>query len=168
MAYTRRVTRRPNRVGDIGVVKDLGIHDVDVVNYLMGGTPETVYAHSGSIKHSFEDYANISLGFSEGKSANIVTNWLTPKRVRSLTVTGSEGIIDVEYTSQELRIEKDDHIHQPLNGYKEPLYLELQEFTSSILEEREPEVTGIDGLNALIVCEAALESSRTGEVVRLR
>ena len=167
MAYARRVTRHPKRVGDIGVVKDLGIHDIDVVNYLMGVKPDTVYAHTGSIKHQFEDYANISLGFSGNRSANIETNWLTPKRVRSLTVTGSEGIIDVEYTSQELRIEKEDHIRQPLNGYREPLYQELLEFTSSILEKRAPEVTGLDGLNALMVCEAALESSETGEVVKL-
>ena len=167
MAYARRVSRRPKRVGDIGVVKDLGIHDIDVINYLMGAKPETVYAHCGSIKHKFEDYANISLGFKGDRSANIETNWLTPKRVRSLTVTGSEGIIGVEYTSQELRIEKDDHIREPLNGYREPLYQELQEFASSILEDREPEVTGLDGLNALMVCEAALESAATGEVVKL-
>lgn len=167
LASAKRVTRRPERVGDIGVVKDLGIHDIDVVNYLMEKTPEKVYAHTGSIKHSYEDCANISLGFTGNRSASIETNWLTPERVRTLTVTGSEGIIEVEYTSQELKIAKPDYVHQPLNGFKEPLFLELQEFTSSILEKRPPEVTGVDGLNALMVCEAVLESSKTGKVVKL-
>ncbi len=74
----------------------------------------------------------------------------------------------MEYTAQELRVEKDDYIHQPLNGYREPLYLELLEFTSSIMEGREPEVTGLDGLRALEICEAALESARTGMVVDMR
>ncbi len=166
-AHSRRVSKRPERVGDIGVVKDLGIHDIDVINYMMGMGPETVYAHCGSLMHSYEDYANISLGYSGGRSASIETNWLTPKRVRTLTVTGSEGIIEVEYTSQELKIAKDDHVNQPLNGFKEPLLLELQEFTSSILEGRPSEVTGMDGLNALIVCEAALESANTGKVVKI-
>ena len=168
MAHAKRVTRRPGRVGDIGVIKDLGIHDIDVITHLMGETPETVYATAGSLIHTFEDYANIMLGYRGNRSAFIETNWLTPKRVRSLTVTGSDGIIGVEYTAQELRVEKDDYIHQPLNGYREPLYSELQEFTSSIMEEREPEVKGRDGLRALEICEAALESAKTGRVVEMR
>ena len=72
------------------------------------------------------------------------TNWLTPKRVRSLTITGSEGIVVVEYPTQELKVEKNDHIFQPLKGYKEPLYLELSDFVSAILEKRSPSITGED------------------------
>jgi UDP-N-acetylglucosamine 3-dehydrogenase len=165
--HTKRVTRRPERVGDIGVVKDLGIHDIDVANYIMGGSPKTVYATAGSHSHSFEDYANIVLDYGGKRCAFIETNWLTPKRVRTLTITGSEGIIDVEYTSQELRVEKNDHIYQPLSWYREPLYLELLDFTSAILEKRSPSVTGVDGLEALRVCEAALESAETGQVIRI-
>ena len=165
--HARRVTRRPSRVGDIGVVKDLGIHDIDVINYIMGESPRIVFARVGRHNHCFEDYANIVLVYSGYRSGFVETNWLTPKRVRSLTITGSEGIIEVEYTTQELRIEKDDHIYQPLNVYKEPLYLELSEFTSSILEKRKPSITGEDGYQALRVCEAALESTETGQVVQL-
>ena len=123
MVHAKRVTRRPARVGDIGVVKDLGIHDIDVINFIMGESPERVYARMGRHNHCFEDYANMILGYSGNRSGFVETNWLTPKRVRSLTITGSEGIIDVEYTTQELRVEKDDHIYQPLNWYREPLYL---------------------------------------------
>jgi UDP-N-acetylglucosamine 3-dehydrogenase len=165
--HTRRVTRRPIRIGDVGVVKDLGIHDVDVMNYIMGEPPESVYARAGAHNHCFEDYANMVLGYSGMRSGFVETNWLTPKRVRTLTITGSEGIIDVEYTTQELRVEKNDHIYQPLNWYREPLYLELSDFTSAVLEKRKPSVTGVDGLEALRVCEAALRSAETGGVVFL-
>ncbi|MCW4011794.1 MAG: Gfo/Idh/MocA family oxidoreductase [Candidatus Bathyarchaeota archaeon] len=165
--HTRRVTRRPSRIGDVGVVKDLGIHDVDVMNYIMGESPESVYARAGAHNHCFEDYANMVLGYSGMRSGFVETNWLTPKRVRTLTITGSEGIIDVEYTTQELRVEKDDHIYQPLNWYREPLYLELSDFTSAILEKRKPSVTGVDGVDALRVCEAALRSADTGRVMFL-
>ncbi len=165
--HTRRVTRRPARVGDIGVVKDLGIHDVDVMNYIMGEAPQSVYARIGAHNHCFEDHANMVLGYSSMRSGFVETNWLTPKRVRTLTITGSEGIIDVEYTTQELRVEKNDHIYQPLNWYREPLYLELLDFTSAVLEKHKPSVTGQDGLRALQVCEAALRSGETGQVVSL-
>ena len=168
VVHAKRVTRRPARVGDIGVVKDLGIHDIDVANYIMGDTPETVYATVGSHSHCFEDYANIVLRYRGNRSAFIETNWLTPKRVRTLTITGSEGIIEVEYTTQELRVEKNDHIYQPLNWYREPLYLELLDFTSAILEKRKPTVSGEEGLQALRVCEAALESAETGQAVVIK
>jgi UDP-N-acetylglucosamine 3-dehydrogenase len=165
--HTRRVTRRPSRVGDVGVVKDLGIHDVDVMNCIMDESPESVYARAGAYNHCFEDYANVVLGYSGMRSGFVETNWLTPKRVRTLTITGSEGIIDVEYTTQELCVEKNDHIYQPLNWYREPLYLELSDFTSAVLEKRKPNVTGVDGVEALRVCEAALRSAETGRVVFL-
>jgi len=165
--HTRRVTRRPSRVGDVGVVKDLGIHDVDVMNCIMDESPESVYARAGAHNHCFEDYANVVLGYSGMRSGFVETNWLTPKRVRTLTITGSEGIINVEYTTQELCVEKNDHIYQPLNWYREPLYLELSDFTSAVLEKRKPSVTGVDGVEALRVCEAALRSAETGRVVFL-
>ena len=124
-----------------------------------------MFSRVGNHNHCFEDYANIILGYSGNKSGFVETNWLTPKRVRSLTITGSEGIIGVEYTTQELKIEKYDHIYQPLKGYKEPLYLELSDFTSAILEKRTPLVTGETGLQALRVCEAALLSAKRGQVI---
>ena len=40
-------------------------------------------------------------------------------------------------------------------------------FTSSILNDETPEVTGQDGLNALIICEAALQSAKKGDAVKL-
>jgi len=166
--HAKRVTRRPHRVGDIGVVKDLGIHDIDVTNFVMDKQPNKIYATMGCHNHCFEDYANIILSYEGQRSGFIETNWLTPKRVRTLTITGSEGIVHVEYTSQKLKLEKNDHIYQPLNGYREPLYLELSDFTSAILEKRQPKITGIEGLNALRVCEAALESAQTGQVIELK
>jgi len=163
--HAKRVTRRPDRVGDIGVVKDLGVHDIDVINYIMSEPPKNVYARVGNHNHCFEDYANIILGYSNNRSGFVETNWLTPKRVRSLTITGSKGIIEVEYTTQELRVEKKDHIYQPLKRYKEPLYLELSDFTSSIMEKRKPSITGENELQALKVCEAALLSAESGQVI---
>ena len=165
MVHTRRVTRRPNRVGDIGVVKDLAIHDIDVVRLLMGEEPRLVFSSSGSLLHRFEDYTNITLCYEDDRNAFIEANWLTPKKVRTLTVTGSEGIIHVEYINQELLLEKTEYIHQPLKEYREPLYLELKSFADSIINGTEPKVTGRDGLEALKVCEAALESARISQAV---
>jgi predicted dehydrogenase len=56
---------------------------------------------------------------------------------------------------------------QPFLPYREPLYMELEHFTQAVINDTEPTITGRDGLRALQICEAALESSRTGQTVKL-
>jgi UDP-N-acetylglucosamine 3-dehydrogenase len=167
LAHTRRVSRRPLRIGDVGVIKDLAIHDIDIVNNLFPEEPDSVFCTAGSIAHAFEDYANINLRYDGNRNAFIETNWLTPRIVRNLTITGSEGIITVHYRTQEITVENNEQLIQPFLPYKEPLYLELQSFTNAVMNDTTPEVTGEDGLNALRICEAALRSAKTGETVNL-
>ncbi|MBN2334183.1 Gfo/Idh/MocA family oxidoreductase [Candidatus Bathyarchaeota archaeon] len=167
MVHASRLSRRPKRVGDVGVVKDLAIHDVDIVTRVLGGQPESVFSLCGSVSHSFEDYANLSLIYGGVASGFVEANWLTPRKVRSLTVTGSEGVIRAEYISQRVSLMREQGVVNMDNGYVEPLALELRDFAEAVLHGREPSVTGRDGYNALKICEAALRSSRTGAVVRL-
>jgi UDP-N-acetylglucosamine 3-dehydrogenase len=168
LAHTRRVSRRPQRIGDVGVVKDLAIHDIDIISNLFPSTPEFVFCTAGSLEHAFEDYANINLRYHGNRNAFIETNWLTPRKVRTLTITGSEGIITVEYITQELTLEKNERMTRPFLPYQEPLYLELYEFTQAIIKDEEPVVTGEDGLKALRICESALKSAKTGETVSFK
>jgi UDP-N-acetylglucosamine 3-dehydrogenase len=167
LAHTRRVSRNPLRIGDVGVIKDLAIHDIDITSSLFHDPPQTVYATAGSIAHKYEDYANINVGYTRNRTAFIETNWLTPRRVRTLTITGTEGIINVEYTTQQLTIENTVQSIQPFLPYREPLYLELEHFIQAVINDTQPQITGHDGLRALQICEAALESSRTGQTVKL-
>ena len=165
--HASRLSRRPDRPGDVGVVKDLAMHDVDVVTRVLGAQPVSVFSRCGSLSHSFEDYAHLSLMYDDVASGFVEANWLTPRKVRRLTVTGSEGVIRVEYLSQRVSVERLDEYTRIDNGYREPLELELRDFVEAVLYDRMPTVTGVDGVNALRVCEAALRSSRSGRVVRL-
>ncbi|MEM3696170.1 MAG: Gfo/Idh/MocA family oxidoreductase [Candidatus Bathyarchaeia archaeon] len=168
-ATAKRVSQWPERIGDVGVVKDTAIHDIDIVRYLFNEDPVAVYAKAGSMMHKkFEDYAQIMLTFDGGKSAFIESNWLTPYRTRTLVVTGSEGIMKLDYITQELTIESVKETVQPRYPWQEPLKLELQHFANCILGKEKPLITGMDGLKALIIAEAALKSSATGKVVKLK
>ncbi len=165
--HASRLSRRPDRLGDVGVVKDLAMHDVDVVTRMLGAQPVSVFSRCGSLSHSFEDYAYLSLIYDDVASGFVEANWLTPRKVRRLSVTGSEGVIRVEYLSQRVSVERLDDFTRIDNGYREPLELELKDFVDAVLDDREPTVTGVDGVNALRVCEAALRSSACGRVVQL-
>lgn len=168
-ATAKRVSEWPERIGDVGVVKDTAIHDIDIIRYLFGEEPIAVYAKTGSMKHKkFEDYAQIMLTFEGGKSAFIESNWLTPYKTRTLVVTGSKAIMKLDYITQELTIEDAKKTIQPRYPWQEPLKLELQHFANCILKKEKPLITGTDGLKALQIAEAALKSSAIGRAVKLR
>jgi len=168
-ATAKRVSEWPERIGDVGVVKDTAIHDIDITRYLFGEEPIAVYAKTGSMKHKkFEDYAQIMLTFEGGKSAFIESNWLTPYKTRTLVVTGSKAIMKLDYITQELTIEDAKKTIQSRYPWQEPLKLELQHFANCILKKEKPLITGTDGLKALQIAEAALKSSATGRAVKLR
>jgi len=168
-ATAKRVSQWPERIGDVGVVKDVAIHDIDIMRYLFDEDPIAVYAKTGSMAHrKFEDYAQIMLTFEGGKSAFIESNWLTPYKTRILVVTGSEAIMKLDYITQELTIEDAKETLQPRHPWQEPLKLELQHFANCVLKREKPLVTGMDGLKALRIAEAALKSSVKGRVIKLR
>ena len=168
-ATARRVSQWPERIGDVGVIKDLAVHDIDVTRYLFDDEPVEVFAKAGNFRHKkFEDHAQILVTFKGGKTAFIEANWLTPYKIRKLTVTGSEAIMTLNYITQEIMIETAGQTLAPRYEVKEPLKLELEHFARSILDDKEPKITGVDGLKALQIAEAALKSSRTGTVVKLK
>ena len=168
-ATAKRVSQWPDRIGDVGVVKDTAIHDIDVMLYLFNQDPIAVYAKTGNMRHQkFEDYAQIMLTFEGGKSAFIESNWLTPYKTRILTATGSEAIMKLDYITQELTVEDATQTMQPRYQIQEPLKLELQHFANCILKKEKPLVTGLDGLKALRIAESAIKSSSTDRIVKLK
>jgi UDP-N-acetylglucosamine 3-dehydrogenase len=168
-ATAKRVSQWPERIGDVGVVKDIAIHDIDVMRYLFNEDPIAVYAKTGSMRHKkFEDYAQIMLTFESGKSGFIESNWLTPYKTRTLIVTGSKAIMKLDYITQELMIEDAKETVQPRYPWREPLELELRHFANCVLKKEKPIITGVDGLKALQIAEAALKSSTKGKVIKLK
>jgi UDP-N-acetylglucosamine 3-dehydrogenase len=116
----------------------------------------------------FEDYAQIMLAYEGVKSAFIESNWLTPYKTRTLTVTGSEAIMRLDYITQDLWIESAKESFQPRYPFQEPLKLELQHFAECITEKKKPLISGRDGLKALQIAEAALRSSAKNRMISLK
>jgi UDP-N-acetylglucosamine 3-dehydrogenase len=163
LLIARRVGRWPERIGDVGVVRDTAIHDIDLARYILKDEAKSVYASIGSMRHKKEDYAEIMLQFNNGGTAFIDANWLTPRKTRRLIVTGSDATVQLDYITQELWIEESDKVVEPSIERKEPLTLELAHFAESILNDQPFTVNGIDGLKAVEICEAVLQSGTAGK-----
>jgi len=164
----RRVSRWPIRIGDVGVVKDLAIHDIDISRYITGRNPVEVYAVAGRIHHRYEDYANIILRFGERPTAFIEANWLTPFKVRKLTVTGSDGMITMDYISQEVTVANSSGKRELDVVHEEPLKRELSHFVDVVAGRAEPLINGRDGLMAVYIAEEALRSASIGKPIKLK
>ena len=164
-----RENRRGENISDVGIVKDASVHDIDTACWLFGEAPKVVYARVGAknvpIEH--EDFAAILMGFSGEKTAFLVTNWITPNRVRTLSAVFSGGVVDVDFVTQKTSIHEGSATTVPTRPYQEPLMLELKEFVGALQEKRQPLVTGKDGLNVTRVAEAVLASSSSGTPIYL-
>jgi UDP-N-acetylglucosamine 3-dehydrogenase len=167
LIFSRRVTRWPERIGDVGVVMDSAIHDIDVMMYLLETDVDKIYAKIGNLKHKFEDYAEALLHFKNGIVGFLDANWLTPRKIRRLIVTGSEATATLDYIEQLINLENSKGIKTIQSEWREPLKLELDNFADIVLKDMRPSVAGLDGLKAIQVCEGILKSGISGKEVRL-
>src|SRR5881397_1076461 len=162
IATGRRVARWPIRIGDVGVVKDTAIHDIDAMRYLLQEEVSAVFAQTGSLRtHSYEDYAEIMLRFRGGTTGFLDANWLTPRKVRTLNITGSDATISLDYISQEITVEDSEKLTKPHSRFDEPLRLELENFISTVIRDMKEAPSGDDALKAIRVCDAALRSGKS-------
>ena len=181
---SRRVSKMPERIRDVGVVLDLAIHDIDVMRYLSGSEIVSVYALGGGVSGTTrESHAGIMLEFSSGITGFIETNWLTPMKVRKLYITTNTHYLEMDYMGQAVRQSTSSYIHlDESNLYQtgleldvreiklkkqEPLKNELSNFLNAAENGGKPLVTGVDGLKALEAAEAALLSMKDGKKVIL-
>lgn len=177
---SKRVSNFPARIKDVGVILDLGVHDIDVSRYLARAEVVSVYASAGKSKHDkFEDHANILLNFENGITGHIEVNWLTPTKVRKSYITCEKSYVELNYISQSVSVSTQEPPQDiDLNNLynvpweldrrefnlrkAEPLKRELEDFLRAIEEKKRPLVTGRDGVEVLKVAEAAIQSYQDG------
>jgi UDP-N-acetylglucosamine 3-dehydrogenase len=181
---SKRVSKLPGRIKDVGVIFDFGVHDIDVMRYL-GGEVESVYARAGRFNENidYEDHANVTLNFENSICGIVEVNWLTPTKIRKLFLTCSETFVEADYINQTVtlssssfkNIDEMDLFQVPIEyntnqvvlEKREPLKNEIQDFVNSIENDKKPLVSCEDGLMALKIVEAATQSYKNREEVKI-
>ena len=162
-----REHRMPQHIKDVGVIYDTSVHDIDTAMWLFDDTPKVVFAIAGKINHEHEDFATITLGFKDNKTATISSNWITPIRVRNFNAVCTEARIFSDFITQEIRIETDNCTENPKNEKAEPLSLEIKNFIDAIEGKNDLVVKPEQAVNVTKVAEAALLSSQRGTPIYL-
>jgi len=169
---------------DMGVIYALGIHELDMFPYLLNRDyPNGLVATSStSFRSDIEETCMIAMDFGNAKGYAF-ESWLVSAygRKRDLVVIGSEKSARVDYlSSQELHlfdtrivVEGGEPAHIEDGGeqivsipYAEPLKEEFKHFISCVEEKKTPDSDGVVGMRAVVMAEAALESSRKNRFMR--
>jgi UDP-N-acetylglucosamine 3-dehydrogenase len=163
-----RENKWAGRITDVGIVADTSVHDIDTARWLLDEEPYVVFSRVGKVmSREREDFAVITLGFKHEKSAFIMSNWVTPKRLRQLSAVCTHGVITLDFITQETKFDMSQETTIPRTEFREPLLAELEHYLDSLRSGKAPLVKPQDGLNNTIIAEAALASSSSGAPVYL-
>lgn len=185
--HARRLSPFPKRIGDTGVAHDLATHDLDIM-CVLAGEPVRISSELDRKAHgSREDLLAALLRFESGVIGLLEVNWLTPTKVRQLTVTGERGMFVVDYLEQHLTLYENAQATERwpeldvFDGVtegdvtrfaitrEEPLRAQLTAFVRAVRNEAPVAVTGDDGLRVLELALAAVEANgRTIDLVEQR
>lgn len=130
----RRLSPNPGRqMGDVAL--DLASHEVDLLlqaGFLRGGTQIRRGDHF------------IGLWRFEDGAATVEASWLAPTKLRQVTITGDEGVVEMDYAAQRVLVSRNGvttaiHVHK-----SEPLRRQWQSFLAGDIE-----VSGLDGIDVL-------------------
>jgi predicted dehydrogenase len=168
---------------DINVAWDLAPHDISILLYLLDEMPLSVSCQGSShVTRGIEDVTMMNLNFRKNRCAFIHNSWLDPKKVRQMTVVGSQRMIVYDDTEPleklkiyDARVEVPPHYdtfaeftysyhygdsYVPYIKQDEPLKLECQHFLQCIAEGSVPITNGRLGLEVVKILEASSESLR--------
>jgi UDP-N-acetylglucosamine 3-dehydrogenase len=181
----RRQGPFPARIRDVGVVIDLATHDLDLMYVLAGSEVLRLYAETEQrISTEHEDILNALLKFESGMLGVLQVNWLTPTKIREITVLGEKGLFVCNYLTQELAYFKNADVTPTAEERRaqpravvegeavtypvtqaEPLRLELEAFFRAARGEAPTEVDGEAGLRALHLALALVTSAEEARLI---
>jgi predicted dehydrogenase len=181
---TRRQGPFPARIADVGVVKDLGTHDIDLTAWVTQQAYTSVSAQTAYRSgRDFEDLVAVVGSLSGGTVASHLVNWLSPLKERVTIITGERGAFVADtltadltfYANGEVQTAWDDianfrgvsegDVVRYAIAKPEPLRVEHEQFRDAVLGKDADIVTLEHGLTTVAVAEACIESAVTKKTV---
>jgi UDP-N-acetylglucosamine 3-dehydrogenase len=175
---TRRQGPFPGRISDIGVVKDLATHDIDLTRWILGTEYKSVNAYT-AIKsgRDNEDLLAALCLLQDGTIVSHLVNWLSPLKERTVNIIGEKGAFTVDtllgdlifHANAEIENQWDDVAH--FRGVREgdmiryafpknePLRTEHEKFKEAIEDRGNDIITLRDAIQTLETAEKMIRSS---------
>ena len=149
------------RTNHIGVVLDLMIHDLDILFSLVKDRVISVEAHGAKILSETEDIAKVRLKYANGCVADVSASRVSIDKYRKIRIFQEHSYISIDYAGKSLKVYTkkngkdkikslfDIDIKKPKLPTNEPLFYELDNFLSNVIEGKKPLVSGEQGRDAV-------------------
>jgi UDP-N-acetylglucosamine 3-dehydrogenase len=183
---TRRQGPFPARISDVGVIKDLATHDIDLTAWI---TQQPYAAVSARTAHrsgrEFEDLVAVTGQLADGTVTSHLVNWLSPMKERVTVITGERGAFIADTLTADLTfvangsvpsewpalaefrgVSEGDLIRYAIPK-PEPLRTEHVAFCGAVLGDDSRVVSLSEGLDVVRVADACVDSARVGATVRV-
>jgi predicted dehydrogenase len=170
---SHRVAPFSERNTDVDVVLDLMIHDIDLIQLLVGRPLLAVDAVGVPVLSNRDDIANARLRFAGGCVANVTASRVSFKSERRMRLFQREAYISIDFSAGSATVARRDPaasgivpgiaLEQRALGASDALMLEIEAFVAAIRGERPVAVSGEDGRRALdtaLKITAALQRPR--------
>lgn len=184
---TRRQGPFPHRIADVGVVKDLATHDIDLTGWVTGRQYVSIAAHTVSKSgREHEDMVSAVGRLDDGTMVNHLVNWLSPLKERFTSVTGDRGCFIADTLTADLTFHSNAAVTtewEALRAFRgvsegdmiryaipkrEPLLVEHELFRDAVLGKPADICTLRQGMRTVEVAAAVLESANTDRSVSLQ
>lgn len=184
---TRRQGPFPHRIADVGVVKDLATHDIDLTGWVTGREYVSIAAHTVSKSgREHEDMVSAVGRLDDGTMVNHLVNWLSPLKERFTSVTGERGCFIADTLTADLTFHSNAAVTtewealQAFRGVsegdmiryaipkREPLQVEHELFRDAVLGEPADICTLRQGMRTVEVAAAVLRSASENVSVSLQ
>ncbi|WP_298328587.1 Gfo/Idh/MocA family oxidoreductase [Haloactinopolyspora sp.] len=181
---TRRQGPFPARIADVGVVKDLATHDIDLTAWVLDSSYASVSArtvHKSGREH--EDLVAVTGQLANGVVTSHLVNWLSPMKERVTIVTGERGTFVADTLHADLTfyangsvptvwddvaqfrgVSEGDVITYAITK-PEPLRTEHEALRDAVLGKSSEIVTMQQGFATVVVADAVLRSAAEGRTV---
>lgn len=175
---THRLAQFNPRGTDVSVIKDLMIHDIDIILNLVKSDVKNIEANGVGVLTDTIDIANSRINFENGCVANITASRISLKKMRKMRIFQKNAYVSIDFlnnTSEVFRLSEDTEsnifsVPVNLNGrdykiaYDKPVVditnamkYEEELFFNSIMHNQEPEVSLRDGKIALEIAAKIIE-----------
>ena len=168
---SNRISTFKRRGVDVDVVLDLMIHDIDIILTIIDSPLKTIHTVGAPVVTDTTDIANARLIFQNGATANITVSRISLTNVRKMRIFQPGSYINVDFANKkimtiELRDEllesgmpKQNIAVESFAG-KDALYDEIVHFVDHVRTRTKPDVSGVEGRNALEVVLRVIDQIR--------
>ena len=183
---TRRQGPFPSRISDVGVVKDLATHDIDLTSWITGKKYLQVSANAAFRSgREHEDLISVSGLLEDSIVVSHLVNWLSPLKERKIIITGEKGTFVADtlradltfYENGKIEISQSElaHFRGVTQGdvhilafeKPEPLIVEHQNFRDAVLGKPSNIVSLEEGTTTVKIADAIIESYTNKSLVKL-